>query len=66
MSVTVFILILYLGLDVVFPTLVRLVIGIDETPQPLFEWYIEDDHGTDVVFNIENTDDGCDDITSKV
>ena len=66
MSVTVFILILYLGLDVVFPTLVRLVIGIDETPQPLFEWYIEDDHDTDVVFNIENTDDGSDDITSKV
>ena len=50
----------------VFPTLVRLDIGIDETPQPLFEWYIEDDHDTDVVFNIENTDDGCDDITSKV
>ena len=59
-------LLLYLGLDVVFPTLVRLDIGIDETPQPLFEWYIEDDHDIDVVFNIENTDDGCDDITSKV
>ena len=50
----------------VFPTLVRLDIGIDETPQPLFEWYIEEDHDIDVVFNIENTDDGCDDITSKV
>ena len=58
-------ILLYLGLDVVFQTLVRLDIVIDETSQPLFEWYIEDAH-TDVVFSIGNTDEGCDDITFKV
>ena len=49
----------------VFQILVKLDIVIDETSQPLFEWYIEDAH-TDVDFNIGSIDDGCDGITFKV